>query len=185
MAYLIKTHEKSGLLVCSNGSVFIPESRRYKEHWTCGSLCGRYRIVHHNGKNYSVHRMVAETFLENPNNYQTVDHIDRNRLNNDVTNLRWASYSMQMRNTSQNESCYKKNGTHYYEDMKKCRNISSSNYVKTPKGKEVHSKAMKKWRSKFKRLKFNDGKVHYVPLEKAKEIEHLPVYQRILKNIKE
>ena len=92
---------------------------------------------------------------------------------------------MQMRNTSQNDECFKKHGMHYYEDMKKCRHINSSNYVKTPKGKEVHSKAMKKWRSKFKRLKFNDGKVHYVPLEKAKEIEHLPVYQRILKNIKE
>ena len=87
MAYLIKTHEKSGLQVCSNGSVFVPESRRYKEHWTCGSLCGKYRIVHHNGKSYSVHRMVAETFIENPNNYPTVDHIDRNPLNNDVVPL--------------------------------------------------------------------------------------------------
>lgn len=179
MAYLIKTHEKSGLPVCSNGSVFIPESRRYKEHWTCGSLCGKYRIVHHNGKNYSVHRMVAETFIENPNNYPTVDHIDRNPLNNDVSNLRWASYSMQLRNTSQNDRCFEKFGMHFYDNMKECRNRSVKAYIKTPKGKKVHAEAVKKYRSKFRRLKFNDGKIHYVPLEKAKEFENLKSYQRI------
>lgn len=179
MAYLIKTHEKSGLLVCSNGSVFIPESRKYKEHWTCGSLCGKYRIVHHNGKNYSVHRMVAETFIENPNNYPTVDHIDRNPSNNDVSNLRWASYSMQLRNTSQNDRCFEKFGMHFYDNMKECRNRSVKAYIKTPKGKKVHAEAVKKYRSKFRRLKFNDGKIHYVPLEKAKEFENLKSYQRI------
>ena len=179
MAYLIKTHEKSGLLVCSNGSVFIPKSRKYKEHWTCGSLCRKYRKVHQNGKNYSVHRMVAETFIENPNNYPTVDHIDRNPLNNDVSNLRWASYSMQMRNTSQIDRCFKKYGTHYYENEKECRKRSGYEYLKTPKGKEVHSKAVKKWRSKYRRFKFNDGKIHYVPLEKAKEFDNLKSYQRI------
>ena len=179
MAYLIKTHEKSGLPVCSNGSVFIPESRRYKEHWTCGSLCGKYRIVHHKGKNYSVHRMVAETFIENPNNYPTVDHIDRNPLNNDVSNLRWASYSMQLRNTSQNDRCFEKFGMHFYDNMKECRNRSVKAYIKTPKGKKVHAEAVKKYRSKFRRLKFNDGKIHYVPLEKAKEFENLKSYQRI------
>lgn len=179
MAYLIKTHEKSGLLVCSNGSVFIPESRKYKEHWTCGSLCGKYRIVHHNGKNYSVHRMVAETFIENPNNYPTVDHIDRNPSNNDVSNLRWASYSMQLRNTSQNDRCFEKFGMHFYDNMKECRNRSVKAYIKTPKGKKVHAEAVKKYRSKFRRLKFNDGKIHYVPLEKTKEFENLKSYQRI------
>jgi hypothetical protein len=41
------------------------------------------------GKNMLVHRIVAETFLENPNNYPQVDHIDKNSLNNNVSNLRW------------------------------------------------------------------------------------------------
>ena len=45
--------------------------------------------------------------------------------------------------------------------------------------KKVHAEAVKKYSSKFRRLKFNDGKIHYVPLEKAKEFENLKPYQRI------
>lgn len=40
-------------------------------------------------KNYSVHRLVAEAFIPNPEGYDTVDHIDFNRGNNCVLNLRW------------------------------------------------------------------------------------------------
>ena len=36
----------------------------------------------------SVHRLVAETFLDNPNNYTDVDHIDKNTYNNAASNLR-------------------------------------------------------------------------------------------------
>ena len=176
-----KVHEKSGLLVCTNGSVFVPACRRYKAHWTFGSLCGKYRLIKYKGKNYSVHRLVAETFLENPNNYPTVDHIDRNRNNNNVSNLRWASYSMQLRNTSQNDRCFEKFGMHFYDNMKECRNRSVKAYIKTPKGKEVHAKAIKKWRSKFKRLKFNDGKIHYIPLAEAEKFKNIPTSKRIFK----
>ena len=36
-----------------------------------------------------VHRIVAFAFIPNPNNYDTIDHIDRNVKNNCVENLRW------------------------------------------------------------------------------------------------
>lgn len=42
-------------------------------------------------ENKYVHRLVAEAYIPNPNNYATVDHIDGNKLNNCVNNLQWMS----------------------------------------------------------------------------------------------
>ena len=42
-------------------------------------------------KQYSVHRLVAMTFIDNPNNYKIVNHIDENKLNNNVKNLEWCT----------------------------------------------------------------------------------------------
>ena len=51
-------------------------------------------------KQVRVHRLVAEAFIPNPENKKTVDHIDRDVHNNDVSNLRWATDTEQKHNTS-------------------------------------------------------------------------------------
>lgn len=45
-----------------------------------------------------VHRLVAEAFIPNPNNYPHIDHIDTNRANANVNNLRWCSRTMNRHN---------------------------------------------------------------------------------------
>jgi hypothetical protein len=46
-------------------------------------------------KTTRLHRLIAMTFIPNPQNYETVNHIDHNTLNNTVSNLEWASVSEQ------------------------------------------------------------------------------------------
>lgn len=46
-----------------------------------------------------VHRLLAITFIPNPDNLAVVDHIDQNRFNNDLENLRWVDSTTNARNT--------------------------------------------------------------------------------------
>ena len=51
-------------------------------------------------KKYYVHRLVAETFIDNPDNCETVNHIDENKENNCVDNLEWMTHSENWRLTN-------------------------------------------------------------------------------------
>lgn len=49
-----------------------------------------YKDGHISAKN--VHRLVAQAFIPNPNNYPIINHKDCNGRNNDVRNLEWCTY---------------------------------------------------------------------------------------------
>lgn len=55
-------------------------------------------------KKIKVHRVVAETFVPNPDNLETVDHLDRDRTNNRIENLRWSTYKEQSTNRNEHNA---------------------------------------------------------------------------------
>ena len=73
-------------------------------------------------KAHTVHRLVARAFLPNLEKKKCVDHIDHNGLNNNISNLRWATLSENQWNTVKrcdNKSGYK--GVFFHKQSNKYR----------------------------------------------------------------
>lgn len=154
----VKMHPVLGILVCTDGHVMVPQSGTNKAHWTYGSPDSHgYLGVKINGKRYRVHRLVAETFLDNPEGLPTVDHYpDRTPSNNAVTNLRWADYKMQSDNRGIVDASIEKYGvrkcedpTSYYRELRK----RNPEYAKRQKA--LIKEWMRKRRAAIKAGKFS------------------------------
>lgn len=98
-------------LVDENGNVYSFASQR--------ELTQRYNAdgyktvsLYSDGKikQRGVHRIVAEAFIENPNNYPIINHKDEDKANNNVNNLEWCTYRYNI--------CYKDANKRRSETMK-------------------------------------------------------------------
>lgn len=79
--------------ITTTGNVFSIRKNRFlkksiRGQYYCVTLCrDKYNVRE------SIHRLVAKTFLLNPENKPVVNHKDGNKLNNNIENLEWATYS--------------------------------------------------------------------------------------------
>lgn len=75
-----------------------------------------YRLSKNNAKKmFYAHRLVAEYFIPNPNNLPVVNHIDGDKLNNNVSNLEWSSYSSNILHAHKNNLIKTMSIREYYQ----------------------------------------------------------------------
>lgn len=129
-----------------------------------------YKAVHlyNNGLRVtkSVHRLVAEAFIPNPDNKPQVNHIDGNKQNNNVNNLEWVTvqennlHAYRVLNSSEarNKISLSKVGKKRSEDTK--RKISE-----TKKGKYTLSESPRARRV----IRLEDGKIYDCIIEAARD----------------
>jgi hypothetical protein len=110
-------------MVSNKGDVM---NRKTKRILKSGIVGGGYQAVllYENKvvKNLKVHIIVARAHIGNPDRHACVDHIDHDKNNNDVTNLRWCSSSQNSMNRSKRSnttSTYK--GVYYDKKMQEWR----------------------------------------------------------------
>jgi hypothetical protein len=112
-------------LIYEDGRVYSKKTKIYLS--TCDDGNGYLQVglsKDGNQKSHKIHRLVAEHYIPNPDNKPCVDHIYRDKTDNRVENLRWATISEngQNRGVQKNNKvgikniCYDKiNDTYKYE----------------------------------------------------------------------
>lgn len=80
--------------IYENGDVFNETSGQFLRGSIGEHGYKYYRLSKNNKKKmFYGHRLVAEAFIDNPDNLPVVNHIDGDKLNNNVSNLEWVTYS--------------------------------------------------------------------------------------------
>ena len=111
------------------------------------ALVGKYYVVSlsKNGKykQYYVHRLVAQQFLNNPNNYLQVNHKDENTYNNNYNNLEWCDGKYNCNYGKRNKIISKKNSSPRFNFKKVAQYDKEHNLIKEYKNiydayKETH-----------------------------------------------
>jgi len=82
----------SNYMISNFGNLKNKKTNRILRQWIAGNGYKYCRIINNDGhKKITIHSLITKIFLgEKPDNYE-IDHIDRNKLNNSIENLRYVS----------------------------------------------------------------------------------------------
>ena len=129
-----------------------------------GYLCILLYDGNGNKKWYFVHRLVADAFIENPNEYPQINHKDENKTNNCVDNLEWCTneynihYGTRLERVALSNRCCETTSSKIYSidqdgnveqydsigEAERQTGLCHSNIVRTLKGRS-HTCGGRKW----------------------------------------
>lgn len=79
--------------VSNTGIIINTKKNKIMSIYIRKGYCHVKLSTHNKAAQKKVHRLVAEAFIPNPNNYDCINHKDENPLNNNVENLEWCNHS--------------------------------------------------------------------------------------------
>ena len=87
-----------GYVVSNNGCIYGPRQKMLNQHIDKDGYLITNCFIDKKIKKILMHRAVALAWIPNPEQHPTVDHINRNKQDNRVENLRWATHRLQSLN---------------------------------------------------------------------------------------
>jgi len=124
--YRMEIKNYPNYLIFRNGAVLSKGSKfnkpRFLKH--CFNTAG-YKVVclrdgKGGGKPCFIHRLIAEAYIPNKDNKPFVDHINRIKTDNNISNLRWAT-SKENNNNMPSDRCINSNNTTGYKNISKTK----------------------------------------------------------------
>ena len=112
-----KNHSKLQEVPTKKISQYVNKKNGYVYVYLCND--GKY-------KNVRLHKIVAENFIDNPNNYTQINHIDGNKTNNRVDNLEWCDCSYNIKDMYKRKGTYKNDEKiiKKYKELKSCKKVA-------------------------------------------------------------
>eukprot|EP01040_Poterioochromonas_malhamensis_P007752 gene7752-8377_t len=144
---------------------YIEVSLRHKE----GDVNSKRRF-------FRLHRLVATAFIPNPNNKPLVDHKDGNKANNNVDNLRWASFVENTYNSKKISKDTKTNVKGITLEHGSFKTLDEAIIARYEKAKEIQ----KEFINECETTKYN---IALLKIQKQKELDKLEQLNKNLTNI--